>query len=82
MSTCSVTITRLADLRVGDFIKSWDGHRYNPPRRVTSELGPITTGSPVQGVRLENPTPGSPVELVLYPAEMDGRTLEVVRLAV
>lgn len=75
----NVTVNRLADLRFGDRIKSWDGHAYNPPRRVMYELGPIEPGSPVQGVRLENPNPGSTLEYVLYPSQMDGRTLEVDR---
>ncbi|WP_177243869.1 hypothetical protein, partial [Microbacterium sp. AR7-10] len=58
-----------------------DGRPYNPPRRVVSELGTITAGSPVQGVRLQNPDPTSPIELVLYPSQMDGRRLEVEREA-
>ena len=39
MTTQTITVTRLADLRFGDRIKSWDGRPYNPPRRVVSELG-------------------------------------------
>jgi hypothetical protein len=35
----------------------------------------------VQGVRLQNPDPTSPIELVLYPSQMDGRRLEVEREA-
>ena len=79
MTTQTITVTRLADLRFGDRIKNWDGRPYNPPRRVVAELGTITAGSPVQGVRLQNPNPTSPVELVLYPSQMDGRRLEVER---
>ena len=56
MTTQTITVTRLADLRFGDRIKSWDGRPYNPPRRVVSELGTITAGSPVQGVRLTGDT--------------------------
>ena len=79
MTTQTITVTRLADLRFGDRIKNWDGRPYNPPRRVVSELGTIAPGSPVQGVRLQNPNPTSPIELVLYPSQMDGRRLEVER---
>lgn len=75
----SVTVTRLADLRFGDRIKSRDGQPYNPPRIVQYELGSIEVGSPVRGVRLENPHEGSPVEHVWYPSQMDGRLLEVDR---
>jgi len=75
----TITINRLADLRIGDRIKSWDGHAYNPPRVVTTTLGPIEAGSPVQGVRLANPNPDSALEYVLYPSQMDGRALEVER---
>ena len=75
----TITINRLADLRIGDRIKSWDGHAYNPPRVVTTTLGPIEAGSPVQGVRLANPNPYSTLEYVLYPSQMDGRALEVER---
>ena len=57
----------------------WEPGRSRPPRRVVSELGTITAGSPVQGVRLQNPNPTSPIELVLYPSQMDGRRLEVER---
>lgn len=79
MATETLTVTRLADLRAGDRILSWDGRPYNPPRVVQSELGPIEPGSPVHGVWLENPTPGGLVEYVLYPSQMDGRRLEVSR---
>lgn len=82
MALETLTITRLADLRFGDRIKSWDGNTYNPPRRVMYELRPIEPGSPVQGVRLENPNPDSTLEYVLYPSQMDGRRLEVERYIV
>lgn len=68
MALETLTITRLADLRFGDRIKSWDGNTY--------------TGSPVRGVRLENPNPDSTLEYVLYPSQMDGRGLEVERYIV
>jgi len=74
----SVIVTRLADLRVGDRITSWEGHAYNPPRIVTATLGPIEAGSPVKGVRLANPV-DSWLDYVLYPSQMDGRVLEVER---
>jgi len=75
----SIIVNRVADLRIGDRIKGWGGHTYDPPRVVTTTLGPIAPGSPVEGVRLENPKPGSTLELVRYPAEMDGRAMEVDR---
>ena len=73
------TITRLRDLRVGDVILSLDGRPYRKPRVVTTELGPIEPGSPVVGVRLENPNPSSEIEYVLYPAQVDGLQMEVQR---
>ncbi|MGW9114501.1 hypothetical protein [Microbacterium sp. NPDC055683] len=74
-----ITVTRLRDLREGDAILSLDGQPYRQPRVVTAELGPITPGSPVQGVRVENPNPSSPIEYVLYPSQVDGRRMEVER---
>ncbi|WP_257479113.1 hypothetical protein [Acidipropionibacterium jensenii] len=73
------TITRLRDLRVGDVILSLDGRPYRKPRVVTTELGPIEPGSPVVGVRLENPNPSSEIEYVLYPSQVDGLQMEVQR---
>ncbi|MGP4968310.1 MULTISPECIES: hypothetical protein [Micrococcaceae] len=75
----SITIHRLADLRVGDRILSHGGRAYRTPLRVTSPLGPIEFGSPVRGVRVENPNPSSGVEWVLYPSQMDGRPMEIER---
>lgn len=49
------------------------------PRVVTTELGPIEPGSPVVGVRLENPNPSSEIEHVLYPSQVDGLQMEVQR---
>lgn len=46
---------------------------------MTDALGPIEPGSPVRGVRVESPNPASGVEWVLYPAQMDGRAMEVER---
>lgn len=73
------TITRLRDLLVGDVILSLDGRPYRKPRVVTTELGPIEPGSPVVGVRLENPNPSSEIEYVLYPSQVDGLQMEVQR---
>lgn len=73
------TITRLRDLRVGDVILSLDGRPYRKPRVVTTELGPIEPGSPVVGVRLENPNPSSEIEYVMYPSQVDGLQMEVQR---
>lgn len=75
----TITITRLADLRTGGAVLSLDGKPYPRPRVVTAELGPIELGSPVCGVRLQGPNPGSGVEYVLYPSQVDGRRLEVER---
>lgn len=77
MST--IIITRLADLRVGDAILSLDGTRSPRPRVVVAELGPLEPGSPVRGVRLQSPNPGSGVEYVLYPSQVAGSRLEVER---
>lgn len=79
MPTESLTVTRLADLRFGDRVKSCDGRPYSPVRVVQYELAPIEAGSVVRGVRLENPYPTSPVEHVWYPSQMDGHVLEVDR---
>jgi hypothetical protein len=57
--------TKLAELRVGDRILSWDGRPYGTPQVVAQPLGPIGPGT-VYGVRLESPTPGSGIEHVLY----------------
>ena len=73
------TITRLRDLRVGDVILSLDGRPYRKPRVVTTGLGPIEPGSPVVGVRVENPNPSSEIEYVLYPSQVDGLQMEVQR---
>ena len=72
-------ITRLRDLRVGDVILSLGGRPYRKPRVVTTELGPIEPGSPVVGVRVENPNPSSEIEYVLYPSQVDGLQMEVQR---
>lgn len=74
----NLIITKLADLHAGDRILSWDGRPYRPARVVAQRLGYIGAGS-VQGVRLVNPHPTSDIEHVLYPAQMDGRRLEVER---
>jgi hypothetical protein len=34
-------------------------------------------GTPVVGVRLENPNPSSEIEHVLYPSQVDGLQMEV-----
>lgn len=72
-----ITITKLADLRVGDRPISFNGRRYNRPLTVAAELGPIEPGSPVQGVRLD--APGAGIEWVFYPSQMDGRALVIER---
>lgn len=77
----TITVTRLADLRVGDTITSMGGRPLPRPRRVSAALGPIEDGSPVQGVRLVNPDPTSLLELVYYPSQVDGIPLEVQRQA-
>jgi hypothetical protein len=74
-----IIVKRLADLQAGDKLLSLDGRPYSNPLRVTDPLGPIETGSPVQGVRVANPNPSSVVEWVFYPSQVDGRTLEVER---
>lgn len=76
-----VIIRRLADLRPQDRIVARGGRRYRRPLRVLGSLGPLEPGSPVSGVRVENPNPDSPTEWVLYPSQMDGQELEVDRPA-
>ena len=73
-----ITVTRLAELRIGDRLISHGGRAYRTPLRVTDELGPIEFGS-VTGVRVESPNPSSGIEWVLYPSQMDGRQMEVER---
>ncbi|MFT7712337.1 hypothetical protein ACMT9Y_15360 [Clavibacter tessellarius] len=75
----TITVTRLADLRVGDVITSMGGRALPAPRCVSATLGPIEDGSPVHGVRLVNPDPASTLELVYYPSQVDGIPLVVVR---
>lgn len=75
----TITVNRLADLRKGDRIIGYDGQTYVQPRIVASPLCAIEPGSPVHGVRLEAPNPQSVIEWVLYPSQMDGRPMEVIR---
>lgn len=78
--TQRLTVTRAADLRPADRIVSVGPNiTYRPPRAVAAALGPIEAGSPVQGVRLVNPDPASPLELVLYPSQVDGLALVIER---
>lgn len=74
-----VIIRRLADLRPRDRIVTHSGQRYGKPLQVLEALGPIEPGSPVVGVRVQNPKPDSPTEWVLYPSQMDGQEREVDR---
>lgn len=74
-----VIIHRLADLRPRDRIVARSGQRYGKPLQVLEALGPIEPGSPVVGVRVQNPNPGSRTEWVLYPSQMDGQEMEVDR---
>jgi len=74
-----IIVTRLAELRIGDRLTSFNGRPYRTPLRVTDELGLIEFGSPVRGVRVKSPNPSSGIEWVLYPSQMDGREMEVER---
>lgn len=74
-----VIVRRLADLRAEDRIVARSGQRYGRPLRVLAPLGPIESGSPVEGVRVVNPNADSVAEWVLYPSQMDGQQLEVDR---
>lgn len=76
-----ITVSGLSDLRRGDVLTALDGTSYRQRLVVCRELAPIEPGSPVQGVRLENPTPESGLEWVLYPSQIDGRALEIERPA-
>ena len=77
MTTTSLTVTRLADLRTGDRIVGLDGRTYARALVVTDPLGFITPGSPVEGVRLDST--GRSFEHVLYPSQWDGRAIQVQR---
>jgi len=55
-------------------------NRATPTERTGhAELASIEPGSPVVGVRLENPNPSSEIEYVLYPSQVDGLQMEVQR---
>lgn len=71
-------VAKLADLREGDVLTALDGKFYAKPLTVLDELAPITTGSPVRGVRFEPPT-SSGIEWVFYPAQMDGHRMTINR---
>lgn len=60
MSIESITVTRLADLRFGDRVKSCDGRPYSPVRVVQYELAPIEAGSAVRGFAWKTLTPPAP----------------------
>lgn len=72
-----ITVTRLADLRVGDRLVSIGDITYRTRPAVTAELGPIEPGSPVRGVRLGTVAGG--IENVRYPSQCDGQTIRVER---
>jgi hypothetical protein len=75
-----LTVTRAADLQAGDRIVSVGPTiTYRTPREVAAALAPIAPGSPVLGVRLVNPDPASPLELVLYPRRSTGLALVIER---
>ena len=75
-----LTVTHAADLQAGDRILSVGATiTYRTPREVAAPLAPIEPGSPVLGVRLVNPDPASPLELVLYPSQVDGLALVIER---
>lgn len=74
-----LTTRHLSELRAGDRVLSHAGRAYPVPLTVTAPLGPIEPGSPVEGVQVRNPNPDSPVQWVLYPAQMDGHEMEVDR---
>ena len=75
-----LTVTLAADLQAGDRIVSVGPTiTYRTPREVAAALAPIAPGSPVLGVRLVNPDPASPLELVLYPSQVDGLALVIER---
>lgn len=78
-TSSTTTVSALVDLRRGDVLTALDGKPYQQRLVVCGELAPIEPGSPVQGVRLESPTPDSGLEWVLYPSQFDGRSLEVER---
>lgn len=70
--------TRLADLQKGDVLLAVNGVKRRQSLTVRFPLGPITLGSPVQGVTFEDPYPGS-IEYVFYPSQMDGQVMTIDR---
>lgn len=80
MTTTTLTVTRLADLRAGDRIIGLDDKPYRRPLLVSDALGLITPGSDVEGVRIDST--GRSYEHVLYPSQWDGRTIHVERATV
>jgi hypothetical protein len=74
-----LVVHRARELRRGDRILKLGAVDYNPPREVLAPLAPIA--GQVVGVRTSNPCPGSPVEYVLYPSQIDGTPMLVDRHA-
>ncbi|WP_144797895.1 hypothetical protein [Microbacterium paludicola] len=74
-------MTKLAELREGEVLTALDGKPYAKPLTVAEALGSINVGSPVWGVRLQQPT-GSGIEWVLYPGQMDGHHMTINRYGI
>jgi len=74
----AIVVTTLAELEPGDVLVAVDGEKRNRPLTVATPLGPIESGSPIQGVRFDPPT-GSIIDWVFYPSQMDGRQMEILR---
>lgn len=69
-------IRRLAELKKGDVLLAVDGVRRARPLTVQDPLGFIA--GEVEGVRFV-PPPGSGIEWVFYPGQMDGQDMEIDR---
>lgn len=79
MSTIKLQFSKLSQLRRGDRILSCGQVNYAVARVVARELAQLEPGSPVRGVRLEPPYPGTRIEWVLYPSQCDGLSIVVER---
>lgn len=74
----TIIITRLADLKAGDRLVSFDGTPYQKLLVVQSPLGPIEQGSSVRVVRI-TPPEGSGIDWVFYLSQMDGYDMTIER---
>lgn len=70
-----LTVYRAADLQAGDRIYALGDITYRHPRVVLNALGPLMTTSAVEGVKVL----GSLSAQMLYPSQIDGQAIRVLR---